>query len=243
LPAKNLDINRAFSKKEIITKDELETFLRKSFPHAAKETISWRIHDLKSKGIISNVSRGLYSLKSKRDFEPEISNTVKRLNRRLGKDFPFIQFCLWESKWFNELMVHQLFKNYIVIETEKGVMESVFNSFSDLNKMIYLNPDHEIFELYISNYEEVIIVKPLVSEAPIIINDKGIHLASLEKLLVDALIEKELFASQQNELDNIFTSVFERYNINRSKLKRYARRRNKLPELEKYISKISAERI
>lgn len=105
-------------------------------------------------------------------------------------------------------MVHQLFKNYIVIETEKDVMESVFNSFSDSNSMIYLNPGHDVFELYISNYEEVIIVKQLVSEAPIIVNDKGVHVASLEKLLVDALIEKDLFAFQQNELDNIFKAAF-----------------------------------
>lgn len=50
------EINQAFSKKEIITKDELEAFLQIFSPNAAKETISWRIHDMKSKGIISHVS-------------------------------------------------------------------------------------------------------------------------------------------------------------------------------------------
>lgn len=234
------EINQAFSKKEIITKDELEAFLQIFFPNAAKETISWRIHDMKSRGIISHVSRGLYSLKSKKKFEPEISNTVKQINNKIIQEFPFIQFCLWESKWFNEFMVHQLFKNYIVIETEKDVMESVFNAFSDSNSMIYLNPDHDIFELYISNYDEVIIVKQLVSEAPILVNDTGVHIASLEKLLVDTLIEKDLFASQQNELDNIFKSAFERYSLNRNKLNRYARRRNRLVELEDAISKTLA---
>lgn len=234
------EINQAFSKKEIITKDELEVFLQNFFPDAAKETISWRIHDMKARGIISHVSRGLYSLKSKKEFEPEISNTVTQINNKLIQKFPFIQFCLWESKWFNEFMVHQLFKNYIVIETEKDVMESVFKAFSDSNSMIYLNPDHDIFELYISNYDEVIIVKQLVSEAPIIVNDKGVHIASLEKLLVDTLIEKDLFASQQNELDNIFKSAFERYTLNRNKLNRYARRRNRLTELENYTSKTLA---
>lgn len=236
----DLEISQAFSKKEIITKDELEAFLKVFFPGADKKTISWRIHDMKTKGIISHVSRGLYSLKSKKEFKPEISNIVKQINNKLIQEFPFIQFCLWESKWFNEFMVHQLFKNYIVVETEKEVMESVFNSFSDLDSMTYLNPDRDIFELYISSYDEVIIVKQLVSEAPINVDDQGMHIASLEKLLVDTLIERDLFASQQNELDHIFKSAFERYNINRSKLKRYARRRNRLVELENYTSKILA---
>nr|WP_118194312.1 DUF6577 family protein [Pedobacter indicus] len=157
-----------------------------------KKTISWRIHDMKTKGNISHVSRGLYSLKSKTEFKPEISNIVNQINNKLIQEFPFIQFCLWESKWFNEFMVHQLFKNYIVVETEKEVMESVFNSFSDLDSMTYLNPDRDIFELYISSYDEVIIVKQLVSEAPINVNDQGMHIASLEKLLVDILIERDL---------------------------------------------------
>jgi hypothetical protein len=236
-----LDIKQAFAQKDIFTKDELEVYLRQHFPNAAEKTISWRIHDLKSKGIISHISRGMYSLAIKKEFQPDVSNTLKRINNKINKEFPFIQFCLWESKWFNELMVHQLFKNYLVIETEKDVMESVFNSLTDFSKKVFLNPDHEIFERYIANFNDVIIIKPLVSEAPINMDEKGIHLASLEKLLVDSLIEKDLFAAQQNELDYIFKTTLEQYNLNINKLNRYARRRNQLGELSKYTTKTLAK--
>ncbi len=234
-----LGIKQAFAQKDIFTKDELEVYLRQHFPNAAEKTISWRIHNLKSKGIIRHVSRGIYSLVTKKDFKPEISNSLKRINNKIRKEFPFVQFCLWESKWFNELMVHQLFKNYLVIETEKDAMESIFNSLTDFSKKVFLNPDHEIFERYIANVNDAIIIKPLVSEAPVNIDDQqGIHLASLEKLLVDSLIDTDLFAAQQNELQYIYSTVLDQYNININKLSRYARRRNQQGELTKYLPQI-----
>ncbi|MBC7913840.1 MAG: hypothetical protein H7Y07_06920 [Pyrinomonadaceae bacterium] len=238
-----LDIEQAFTQKDIFTKDELEVYLRHHFPDAAEKTISWRIHDLKSKGIIKHVSRGMYSLVTKKNFQPEISNSLKRINNKICKEFPFVQFCLWESKWFNEIMVHQLFKNYLIIETEKDVMESIFNSLTDFSKKVYLNPDHEIFERYIANVNDAIIIKPLVSEAPVNIDEQnGIHLASLEKLLVDSLIDTDLFAAQQNELEYIYSTVMDRYNINISKLNRYARRRNQQTELSKYLPQTTANK-
>lgn len=236
-----LDILKKFANKDIFTKGELEMYLRQYFPVASGKTISWHIHNLKSNGTISHVSRGVYSLDNKRDFQPQISNTLKRINNKIIKEFPFIQFCLWESKWFNDLMIHQLFKNYLVVETEKDVMESVFNSLTDFSKKVYLNPDHEIFERYIANFNEVIIIKPMVSEAPINIDENGLHLALLEKLLVDALIEKDLFAAQQNELEYIFSTSLKKYKLNINKLKRYARRRNQLDELEKHTTKTLAK--
>lgn len=238
-----LDIKQAFAQKDIFTKDELEVYLRRHFPNAAEKTISWRIHDLKSKGIVRHVSRGIYSLVTKKDFKPEISNSLKRINNKIRKEFPFIKFCVWESKWFNEFMVHQLFKNYLVIETEKDVMESIFNSLTDFSKKVFLDPDQEIFERYIANFNDAIIIKPLVSEAPLNIDEQqGIYLASLEKLLVDSLIDTDLFASQQNELEYIYLTVLNRYNINVNKLNRYARRRNQQTELTKYLTQTSANK-
>jgi hypothetical protein len=53
---------------------------------------------------------------------------------------------------------------------------------------------------------------------------------------VDIIIDKELFAAQQGELDFIFKSAFDKYDINKAKMKRYAIRRNKESELERIIN-------
>lgn len=135
-------------------------------------------------------------------------------------------------------MRHQPFKNYTIIEVEKEAEEQIFNAVIEWSKNVYFNPNEEIFERYISsNLEEITIVKNLVTEAPIIKNNK-IEIPTLEKILVDIIIDKELFAAQQGELNFIYKSAFKKYAINTAKMKRYAIRRNKENELKKIINSI-----
>jgi hypothetical protein len=133
-------------------------------------------------------------------------------------------------------MRHQPFKNYTIIEVDKEASEQVFNTVNEFIKNVYINPDKEIFERYISsNTEEVIIIKNLVTESPTVKSNK-IEIPALEKLLVDIIIDKELFAAQQGELDFIYKSAFNKYAVNTAKMKRYAIRRNKENELERMIN-------
>ena len=62
----------------------------------------------------------------------------------------------------------------------------------------------------------------------------------MEKLLVDVLIDKNLFAAQQGEVENIYRAANEKYSINKQKMRRYASRRNQQEEVEKYLVKTSA---
>ena len=110
-----------------------------------------------------------------------------------------------------------------------------------LSKKVFLNPTSEIYLRYIGNFNEVIIVKKLITESPIVKIDK-IWVPSLEKLLVDCLVDKQLFAAQQNELDFIFKSVFSKYTLNISKMTRYARRRGYESELENIINYFLAKK-
>jgi len=59
----------------------------------------------------------------------------------------------------------------------------------------------------------------------------------LEKLLVDCIADKELFAAQQSEIDFIYKTTAEKYTINEGKLKRYARRRNQLEKVVMLLTK------
>ena len=123
-----------------------------------------------------------------------------------------------------------------MIEVDKEAEEQVFNIVSEWTKNVYFNPNEEIFERYISVItEEVTIVKNLVTESPTIKKNK-IEIPALEKLLVDIIIDKDLFAAQQGELDFIYKSAFNKYDINKAKMKRYAVRRNKERELDRMIN-------
>ena len=213
-------------------------FIQSEFPNLAEKTINWKINQLKSSGILSHISRGIYSLKKKNDFTPEIPPYLKRIYNKIKKELPYLNFCIWDSRWLNEFMVHQIFRYYVVVETEKDATGSVFNSLTEFSKKVFLDPNKEIYSNYIINHNEVIIVKPLISESPLLEID-NIKTPAIEKLLIDCLIDTDLFAAQQDELDNIYQSAFNKYFININKIKRYARRRNQLIEFENKVSMLN----
>ncbi len=223
-----------------ISREKLGNLIKEDFPELSEGTITVYLSKLKKAGIINNPERGVYSITDKQIFNPEINQNLKKIYNKIHKEFPFIDMCVWNTKWLNDLMRHQPFKNYTIIEVEKEAEEQIFNAISEWNKNVYFNPNEEILERYISsNSEEVTIVKNLVTEAPTTKNNKT-TIPTLEKLLVDIIIDKELFAAQQGEIEFIYQSAFKKYAINTAKMKRYAIRRNRETELEKIINKIWA---
>ena len=223
-----------------ISREKLGSLIKEDFPELSEGTITVYLSKLKKAGIINNPERGMYSITNKQIFMPEINQNLKKIYNKIHKEFPFIDLCVWNTKWLNDLMRHQPFKNFTIIEVEKEAEEQIFNAISEWNKNVYFNPNEEILERYISsNSEEVTIVKNLVTEAPTTKNNK-ITIPTLEKLLVDIIIDKELFAAQQGEIEFIYQSAFKKYAVNTAKMKRYAIRRNKESELEKIINRILA---
>ena len=221
-----------------ISYNDLFAFLRKEFPDLADKTINWKIYQLKSEGVLSHISRGLYSLRRKNNFHPELFRDLKRIYTKVKRELPLVKLCIWDSRWFNEFMIHQLFRYFIIVETEKDATSAIFNILTGFIKNVFLDPDQEIFNRYIVNFEEVIIVKSLISEAPLLELDK-MMIPSVEKLLIDCLIDTDLFAAQQEELDHIYQSVFQKYEVNINKISRYARRRGQISELEKRIKRLN----
>ncbi len=230
-------IREQFKGKSSFSKKELVKVLAKFYPDTNENTLKWKIYDLKEKGVIQHLARGLYSLtEQKGPYLPEISLEAKELYKNIQRELPYTQLSIADTRWFNEFMLHQVFRTYVIIEIEKDAAVTVFNRLSEQGKKAFLNPGSKVFELYIINTEEPIIIKPLISESPLI--DLGdIKVASLEKLLVDCICDKEIYGAQYEEAHNIFKNTLEKYNVNISKLKRYARRRNRIVEINELIKR------
>lgn len=225
-----------FKSNTLLSREELVNSITRDFPELSEGTIAVYLSKLKKAGKINNHARGVYSISDKKIFSPEINQNLKKLYNKIHKEFPFIEICVWNTKWINDLMRHQPFKNFTMIEVDKEAEEQVFNIVSEWTKNVYFNPNEEILERYISVItEEVTIIKNLVTESPTIKKNK-IEIPALEKLLVDIIIDKDLFAAQQGELDFIYKSAFNKYDINKAKMKRYAVRRNKERELDRMIN-------
>ena len=89
-------------------------------------------------------------------------------------------------------MVHQPGRFYNLVEVEKGTTESVF--LKDTHKNVFLDPPSDILSRYVSSEKEAMIVKPLVSEAPMQ-NVQGVQTITIEKILVDVFWDKIIFAA------------------------------------------------
>ena len=200
-------IDTYFERKKSLSKEELVLAIGNDFPNWTSNTVKVYLSKLKKEGIVNNPSRGTYTISDEKTFNPNIPQNLKKIADKIQKEYPYVISCVWNTNWLNDLMRHQPFKQYTVIEVEKEAAEQVFNYLNDNYKNVFLNPDSEIFELYISSLDEIIIVKNLISEAPFEKINK-VTIPTLEKLLVDMLIDKELFAAQQGEIEFIFKTAF-----------------------------------
>lgn len=228
-------IKNYFESSKILSKEELMGLLRKDFTTWSDNTINAYLYNLKKEGVINNLSRGIYTIGKIETFSPIINPKLKKIAARIHKTYPFINYCIWDSSWLNDLMLHQPFKNFAIVEVEKIGAEQVFNDLNNNFPNVYINPNNTFFDRYISVLDNVVIVKNLNSEAPTL-KLKELTIPTIEKILVDILIDDNLFAAQQGELDFIFKSAFDKYTINESKMKRYAARRNRETQLENRIN-------
>lgn len=136
-------------------------------------------------------------------------------------------------------MLHQPGRFYTLIEVEKNTLESVFYFLKDSYKNVFLDPTSDILSRYVSSEKEAIIIKSLVTEAPMQ-NVQDVQTVTIEKILVDIFVDEIIFAAQQgNEMQIIFKNAFEKYTLNENKMLRYADRRRKKEIFNNYLNKVS----
>lgn len=223
----------AFGNKDIVK------FYKELEPKIKNTTVNWRVYSLVQFGILSRVGRGKFILGEGRRFVPEISSKIKSLYKKLYKKFPYLEICIWNTSVLNELMIHQPGRFYTLVEAEKDTNESIFYFLKENNKNVFIDPTSDILSRYASSEKEAIIVKPLVSEAPMQ-KIQSVNTITIEKMLVDIFSDETTFAAQQgSEMQTIFKNAFEKYTVNENKMIRYADRRGKKKAFNNYLNKVS----
>lgn len=222
-------IKDCYSINQTFTRNELYDFLESNFfPNLKETTFRWRIYDLKNRGVIVSVTKGVFKLSVRKHlYKPNIKKLTK-FSKLLTKDFPLIKFCLWSSNWLNEFSRHQAANEIIFVEVEKDLVNSVFNLLMDSNfKNVFIEPDKFVTETYVSENKTSIIVKSLVTKSPTQMVAK-VSVPKLEKILVDLFSDDKYLSSYKGfEQKIIFENAFEKYQLNLTKLINYSRRRKK----------------
>lgn len=219
------------------TRKELIASLKSYNPKDSLNSLSEQLNRLLKSGQIIRVERGVYSLpdSTKREFFINCTDEIKNIDLQVKKQFPFVNYCLWDSSAIMPYMLHIPNIKFIYVDVERDVAESVFNLLNTSGtKRVYLMPTATDFERYISG-NEAIIVRPLISESPLQ-TIEGINTPAIEKILVDMVADVEFSFLQGSELHHVYNSIFERHNVNKNKLLRYATRRGKKEEVEQLLN-------
>ena len=162
-------IIEVFKERKSFDRDELFHFYLESEPDLKESTFSWRIYDLKKKDIIKTIGRGLYVISYKPKYKPVLSDSVFKIARKTNERYEDIKYAVWETEWLNEFSQHQTSNEMIVVEVEKEFADSLYYYLNDTMRMdFFLNPDEKEIQFYISESNVPVVIKNLVTRAPII---------------------------------------------------------------------------
>jgi len=224
--------------KSNFTTKELGDILTNINPEANPKTHSWKIYQLKKEGFINQTGRGLYSFRIKPEYIPKISLKAKRIYNRIKGLIPLTKIVIWETKLYKEIIDKPVEKEYIFIMVPRNEMEPLFNEMLGFSKKVFINPNKEIIQRYLFPFDEAIIITPLLSELPLIEATEYITPA-LEGILVNFWFRNEEYLKPMGiDLTEVYKYAFKKYNINQSKMLRYAARRDKRKEIENFIQTI-----
>lgn len=220
---------------DLVNLEEIKAYLVKKNPNITDIAVGKVIYRLKKKGLLVSVRSGVYSFKSKPVFLPEPDKFMLKIYALFKEKYPVIPSCIWSTQWLHQFMNLQPFQSIYVFETERDLLESAFFLLKENNFNAFLKPDQNLAEKYMAESQEPIIVKLITTRSPIIQSEK-LHVASIEKILVDVFCDSDIFFFYQgNELRNIFNNAFRSFHINYSKLLNYAERRKQKEKIVHFL--------
>jgi len=230
------ELKRQFAQNSVFTTSELVDFYSKYEPYIPRATVNWRVYELVKQGVIDRIGKGKFKLGQSVFFIPEIPSKIFKINKTIKTNFPFLLYCIWPQQWINEFSQHISNSGLILVEIERDSAESVYHHLKEFSQSVFYKPGKEFLQDYIHGIGSALLVRHLVTEAPVQIV-QGVPTVSIEKLLVDISCDPEFEYLRGRETGHIFENAFNRYSVNRAKLLRYANRKKKKIEIMEIIER------
>ncbi|HEY1055479.1 MAG TPA: DUF6577 family protein [Emticicia sp.] len=229
------DLKSQFGKNNFITLDDLRYFFREKEPSLPNATINWRIHDLVSDGVISRSGRGKYQLGAHKIYQPELPARVLKVSKFLRKQFPLINYCVWDTGLLNEFAQHLSSYHFILVDVERDVAESAYYRLKEEFSGVFLQPSESLLNNVLPDFRLPLVIRNLITESPLG-ERENLPVITIEKMLVDIYCDSEFLFLAGGELRAIYQNAYYKYTINDNRLMRYADRKGRKFELQKYIS-------
>lgn len=221
---------------ESFTKQQFSSKVREVNAGYSGSSVSWLLSELKREQKIASVGHGVYIRVKEENRKSEYSydhlEAYLEIEQAVSREFPLVEFQMWEMYQMNEFVNHLFGKNTIFVEVENLCEAPVFEMLHERFPDVLFCPDKDMYYRQRGN-EDTVVVQKLVSEAPKPVTG---HSAPLEKLLVD-LFSKKLTGKliSRSEYQGIYEDAFSRYSIDETKMFRYARRRHLEAEIKTFL--------
>lgn len=207
------------------------------YPDCTEASINWMLVTLRKQGSLASAGTGKYyripqDAPAKKQYSYPHSLEYLDLEKEITEAYPLVNFQIWELIQMNDFVNHQIAKNVIFIEVEAMLVDTVYELLHEKHPYAMIQPTYDTF--YKQRAPETdIIVQKLLSEAP---SPDANHSCVIEKLLVD-LLSKKLSGSliERSEYPRIYEDVFRKYNIDETRMFRYAKRRHLYDSLLSFI--------
>lgn len=185
-------LKECFGDKENFKTSDISNFYRSLEPDVKQATINRTVYSLVIKGVLERKGRRVYKIGKTTVFVPHLDNKTNSIYMNILSEFPYSIVCVWDTSLLNEFTLHISNRHFMLIEVDKESIESVFYSLRENYNPVFLNPNNGILEQYVFNSNTPLIVKPLISEAPLQ-SISNINTITIEKILVDLYCDDYLF--------------------------------------------------
>jgi len=201
---------RYFSLEEVVKDIEISVPLAKKY-----------LHGLKEAGEVFSAGRGIYSNIAKTFPLVEEKSRVTEIRQMLTREFPELDFIIWNTLTFQPYYHHQQTHHITFVEVESDGVHSVFDRISRDYRFVLMEKTSRIAPKGFDITRDPVVVRLMIKNTP-----REGHAASLEKMLVDLFVIKDKYSTMANaDYWELLESIDDFYRVNVSELVRYARAR------------------
>lgn len=197
---------------------------KKACPGMPLPSVYSKIRNLVTSGEISRTGQGRYLPVHKPQYPYSITPWMREVCSYLEEACVGINFCM-SQKGPN-----------LFIDATKSDLVLIEQSLKTNYPKVVREKDAKALLSHLDGY---IIIRPIVSDAPIIM-EQGVPVPTIEKELVDQLAQNR---NSYSSVKNHFQRIIEVYPVNKSKLSRYASRRGLTDELSACLNSLDYSRI
>ena len=173
---------------------------------------------LKREGIIFSAGRGLYSSAAK-EFRMEEKSRVVEIRQLLKKQYPDLDFLVWNTLYFQPYYHHQQTHNITFVEVEKDAILPVADRISRDYRFVMVEKASRVAPKDFDITRDPIVVRLLVKDSP-----RKAHTPTLEKMLVDLFVIKDKYLTMADgDYWELWRSIDGLFRINIGDLIAYAR--------------------